>query len=311
MWFKQATFYQLSQPLQMSQQQLSEALMPLTFTPCLPSLHSSHGWIAVMETDAGPLVYGNKKYWMICLQFEDKILPASVVQQILREKINEIEKKEARKIRAKEKKSLKDEIIQTLLPKAFSKKSVVHAYIDLDHRRVMINSTTPAKIEHFVSFLKRVIAPIDMKTMDVKKPMHVMTQWLKNGDAPDGFTIGQSCTLQDPQQQRRVIRCQHQDLLASSVQLFLKDGCEIAQLALSWKDQLQFVLSGDFSLKNIQCQEAVLALAKSDYTETPEQRFDADFAIMTEILSRLADDLCAQFSVKVSTKATGKETVLV
>ena len=102
--------------------------------------------------------------------------------------------------------------------------------------------------------------------------------------------------LQDPQQQRRVIRCQHQDLLANAIQSLLKDGCEIAQLGLTWKEQLQFVLTSDFSLKSIQFQEAVIALSKSDYTETPQQRFDADFVIMTEVLTQLIDELYATFS---------------
>lgn len=298
MWFKQASLFQFSRSPTFNQHQLMETLAPLTFTPCLPSLPSSTGWVSPLEMMDGPLVYGSKRFWMICLQFEEKILPASVIRQAIAEKVIEIENKEARAVRAKEKQSLKDEITQTLLPKAFTKKSRVYGLIDLERQYLVINSNMPAKIERFVSFLKRAIAPLDLKSVDVKKPSSVMTQWLKESDAPDNFTIGQSCMLQDPQQERRVIRCQHQDLLAHSVQLFLKEGCDIAQLALSWKDQLKFVLQSDFSLRSIQFQEAVLALSKADYTETAAQRFDADFVIMTEILSQLFDDLLAEFSVK-------------
>lgn len=294
MWFKQASIFQFTRPLKMDQQALSDALSPLSFTPCLPSLPSSIGWVSPIEQTDGTLVYGSKRYWMICLQFEEKLLPASIIRQAMEEKIAEIEQKEARVVRGKEKQSLKDEITQTLLPKAFTKKSRVHAYIDLEHQWLIINSNTPAKVERFTAFLKRALTAIDFKSPDIKKPTAVMTNWLKEKE-PEEFGIGQSGVLQDPQQQRRVIRCQHQDLSANGIQSLLKEGCEISQLALAWKDQVQFVLTSEFSLRGIQFQDAVVALSKSDFTETSQQRFDADFVIMTEVLTQMIEDLHGLF----------------
>lgn len=295
MWFKQASIFQFTRPLKMDQQQLSESLSPLIFTPCLPSLPSSIGWVSPIEQTENMLVYGNKRYWMICLQFEEKLLPAGIIRQALDEKIAEIEQKEARVVRGKEKQSLKDELTQTLLPRAFTKKSRIHAYIDLEHQWLIINSNTPAKVERFTAFLKRALAGIELKSPEIKKPSAIMTNWLKEKE-PNEFGIGQAGVLQDPQQQRRVIRCQHQDLGANGIQSLLKEGCEISQLALAWKDQLQFVLTSEFSLRSIKFQDAVVALSESDFTETAQQRFDADFVIMTEVLTQMIDDLYFLFA---------------
>ncbi|MCX7121216.1 MAG: recombination-associated protein RdgC [Gammaproteobacteria bacterium] len=308
MWFKQASLFQFTKPLKLSQQDLSEALAPLSFTPCLPSLPSSMGWVSPIDQTDSQMVYGSGRFWMICLQLEEKLLPAGVIRQALEEKIEEIEKKESRPVRGKEKQNLKDEITQTLLPKAFTQKSRIHAMIDLDRQYLIINSNNAKKVERFVAFLKRAIAPIDLKSPDIKKPTSVMTQWVKE-DAPEGFTIGLSCVLQDPQQERRVIRCQHQDLLATAIQSLMKDGCDIAQLSLSWKDQLQFILAPDFSIKSIQFQAAVLELSNADYTETPQQRFDADFFIMTEIMTQLMDDLLSEFQTSNETSKNSSETL--
>lgn len=294
MWFKQASLFQFSRPLKINQSELAEALAPLSFTPCLPSLPSSVGWVSPIDQPHSPLVYGNARYWMLCLQFEEKILPAAVIKQAVEEKAAEIALKEGREVRGKQKQNLKDEVIQTLLPRAFTKKTRIYAYIDVERQRLIINTSTPSKLERVTAFLKRAIPTIEIHSLETKKPTAVMTQWLKS-DAPESFQIGQVAMLQDPQQQKRVIRCQHQDLFSQSIQTLLKEGCEIAQLGLQWRDQLQFVLCSDFSIKRIQFQEAVLALSKSDYTETPQQRFDADFVIMTEILSLMIDDLSALF----------------
>lgn len=298
MWFKQATLYQFSRSIKMDQQTLSEALTPLSFSPCLPSLPSSMGWVSPIDQE-GPLVYGNHRFWMICLQFEEKLLPSTVVRQAVLEKIEEIEKKEARTVRGKEKLSIKDEITQTLLPKAFTKKSRVHAFLDLEHRWLVIDSTTPAKVERFMAFLKRALPAIDFTLPETKKPSAVMTEWLK-GREPHDFEVGQSGVLQDPQQERRMIRCQHQDLSSTPIQSLLKDGCEITQLAMTWKDQLQFTLTSQFAIRSIKFQEAVIALSKSDYTETPQQRFDADFVIMTDVLTQMIETLYAEFAETVS-----------
>lgn len=304
MWFKQATIFEFSQPIKETPEAFHAQLEPLIFTPCLATLPSSIGWIPPIGNEEAPLVHAANGYWMICLQFEEKLLPATVVRQAVLEKVKEIETKEDRVVRGKEKQQLKDEITQTLLPKAFTKKSIVYGFIDLEKQRLIIDSSTPAKIERFTSFLKRAIAPNNLKSIDVKKPTAVMTQWLKNDGPPSDFVVGQAAVLQDPQQYRRVIRCQHQNLLATGIQSLMEEGCEITQLSLSWKDQLQFTLTSGFSLRGIRFQDAVLDLSKDDYSETPEQRFDTDFVIMTEVLSHLCDALLAEFAEEASAVET-------
>lgn len=293
MWFKQASLFEFSHPIKYSVAEFQALLTPLSFSPCLPTLPSSIGWIAPIGES---LVHAANGYWMICLQIEEKILPAAVVRQAVTDKVKEIEAKEDRVVRGKEKQSIKDEITQTLLPQAFTKKSIVHGFIHLDSGRLMIDSNTPARIERFTAFLKRAIAPNTLKPVDLKKPAAIMTGWLKHDGPPRDFEIGQAAVLQDPQQFRRVIRCQQQNLLATGIQSLIEEGCEITQLSLSWKDQLQFTLTADFSLKSIKFQDAVIALSKDDYTETAEQRFDTDFVIMTEVISQLFEALLGEFA---------------
>ncbi len=293
MWFKQASIYQLSKVIK-DPSELSQLLEPLTFSPCLPSLASSMGWVSPMPNPHGPLVYRANQFMLICLQFEEKILPASVIRQAVQEKIIELEQNDSRRVSSKEKQNLKDEVTQTLLPRAFTKKSRVMGLIDLKTNWLILDTNNKPRSERFIGFLKRAIAPITIQSLEVKKPSAVMTDWLNN-DASGDFLIGQNGVLQDTQQFRRLIRFQCQDLHAVGVQTFLKENCEVTQLALSWKDQIQFVLNADFSLKNIKFQDAVLELAQNDKTETAEQQFDTDFVIMSETLASLLDALVPEF----------------
>jgi len=287
MWFKQATLFQFSKSFTLSQSALEDLLQPLAFSPCLPSFASSVGWVSPLGHAHQTLVYATKRFYMIALQFEEKILPATVVRQAVADKIADIEAKEARQVRGKEKQNIKDEMMQTLLPRAFTKKSVVMAYIDLEKQHLVLNTTNTSKAERFIAFFKRAIVPNEIHGIEVKKPVSLMTGWLKGDALPDDFVIGQACLLRDAQQEQRIIRCQQHDLFSKNIQAFLNEDCEVLQLAMTWKENVNFTLTGQFGFRRIQFQEGVLSLADADHAETPEQRFDADFVLMTELLSQL------------------------
>ncbi|TAK75382.1 MAG: recombination-associated protein RdgC [Gammaproteobacteria bacterium] len=295
MWFKQIQVFQLTNLSCYAAEKMLEKLEPLRFTPCLPSMPSSIGWVPLLDEEGAPLTRTFNGYTMLCLQIEDKILPATVVNQTLSEKIKQIELNEARKVRQKEKLSLKDELIITLLPRAFTKLTRIYAYLDTKNRWLVLGSASPKKAEQFISLLKKSFND-EIQPIEVTKPAAIMTSWLKHQHYPASFSIEKkACVLQDPQQENRIIRCQQQDLFANSVQSFIKDGCEAIQVALCWQDRVHFVLSNDFSLRSIQFEEEIVAQTK-DIAETKQQQFDADFIMMTETFSGLLTELLALFT---------------
>jgi recombination associated protein RdgC len=293
MWFKQVQLFQLTVPIQSSPSALAERLEALAFRPCLPTMPSSVGFVSPLDEEEAPLARGINGCIMICLQIEEKILPGTVVSLALKEKVKQIELAEARKIRQKEKLSFKDEVIHTLLPRAFSKFTRIYAYLDTRHGWLILNSTGPAKTELFISMIKKSLGDV-IEPMDIIKPSVLLTPWLKNQDYPSVFSVEKSCVLQDPNQQNRMIRCQQQDLFAESIQSLVKEGCDVIQLALCWHDKLNFIISDDLVLRSIRLADDDLVDFK-DEIETKQQKFDADFVMMTEIFSGLFTDLLALF----------------
>jgi recombination associated protein RdgC len=295
MWFKQIQVFQLPEQ-KYSIEAISEKLEQLAFKPCLPSLPYSTGWASPVDEDDAPIVRMVNGYIMTCIQIEEKILPNIVITQALQDKVKKIEARDDRKVRQKEKLTLKDEITFTLLPRAFSKISRLYAFIDTRNHWLIIGSTNAAKNEQYLNLFKRSICE-EVNSFDLIKPSAIFTHWLKTQDYPSLFGIEKAAVLQDPNQQKRVIRCQHQDLFAQSIQAFIKDGCEAKQIALSWHDRVNFVLAEDFTLRSIQYQEDILTQSK-DVGETKQQRFDADVLIMTETLTSLFKDLLPLFMKK-------------
>jgi recombination associated protein RdgC len=299
MWFKQVQIFQLTDAIPYAAQKIIEQLEPLSFTPCLPSLPSSAGWVSPLDEENAPLVQAMNGNILLCLQIEEKILPGAVVRQELNEKIKAIQLRDDRRVRQKEKLSLKDEVMMTLLPRAFTKLLRLYAYIDTKNNWLVLGTTNAAKTEQFMLLFKRSLGE-GVRPFEVHKPAPVLTNWLKDNSSPTEFSIEKACVLQDPALQNRIIRCQQQDLFAHSIQSIIKEGCLVKQLALCWHDRVNFVLADDFSIRSIQYQEEVIAAANDIDTETKQQQFDADFFIMTETLGGMITDLLQVFAKEES-----------
>lgn len=322
MWFKQLQLFQFEETLNYSfLDRLDEQLSKLAFHACLPSMQQSMGWVPPIEEDevseldpeehtqSHGLVRSMQHYAMICLQVEEKILPATVVRQALDEKVKQLESAEGYKMGGKRKMILKDEIMMTLLPRAFTKRTRIYAYIDIKQGWLVLGSANQKRAEQFLGLLKKSIVeaiyPVKSKNIAAK-----LTHWLKHQDYPNSLAIEKACMLQDPKQENRIIRCKQQDLFAQSIQALLKDGCEAMQLAFSWEDRINFVINHDFSLSGIRFEDALITEAKDRGAESPRQQFDADFLIMTEALAGLLQDLCDCLVTESKLGAQAHETML-
>ncbi|EKD54896.1 MAG: recombination associated protein [uncultured bacterium] len=289
MWFKQIQLFQLTDALQFSEVKLAESLQSLTFSPCLPSMPYSIGWVPPVDEENAPLVQIVNGNIMLCLQVEEKILPAIVIRQELFKKIKQIETLENRKVHQKQKLFLKDEIIMTLLPRAFSKLTRVYGYIDTRNHWLVLGTTHEKKTEQFLALFKKSISE-NVRPFQFKKLSATITEWVTKNEV-SFFSVEKACVLRDPAQEARVIRCQQQNLFSEAIQSLIKEGCEVKQLALSWQDRVDFVLSELFAFNSIKFQDDIVSQARDMEAETKFQQFNANFFIMSETFQGLLKDI--------------------
>lgn len=293
MWFKQIQLFHLSSSFKYQASDINNRLEPFAFQPCLPSMPSSMGWISPIDEEDAPLTRGMNGCFMITLQIEDKILPATVVNQALKDKVKQIELNEARRVRQKEKMTYKDELTHTLLTQAFTKLSTLSAYIDTRNNWLILNSISASKTDLFISMFQKAFGEC-VERLDVIKPSALLTHWLKTNDYPDSLSIGKSCILQDPDQQNRIVRCQQQDLSASGIQSLLHEGFDVTQLELTWQDRITLTLADDFSLRGVHLSEDDIK-EMTDTFETKQEKFDSDLILMIESMSGVYADLLEIF----------------
>jgi recombination associated protein RdgC len=287
MWFKNLCLYRLQEPFALSAEALEEALSQHSFHPCGRMDISSQGWISPLGRDGQVLVYAAGGCLMLCLQEESKLLPAGVIRDVLNERVSEIEEREQRKLRKREKDNLRDEVFHDLLPRAFSRSKTTFGYIDTQEGWLVIDSASWKQAEGFTEILREAIGSLPIAPPDTHDaPPAVMTRWLANNDLPADVELGEEAVFEDPQTEGCEIRCKRQDLQAEEIMGHLKSGKRIRRLAVTWHERMSCVLDADTSVKRLKFLDVVQEQSGDRNPESAEERFDSDFTIMSLELKR-------------------------
>ncbi len=309
MWFKNLQIYQFTDKVSYEAEKLEKSLSSAGFMPCEGPVLMTMGWVAPMTKREGPLVYAANGFLLMCLKVEEKVIPPAVVKEHVDEKVALIEEKEHRKVSKKEKQSLKDEIHFTLMSRAFTKATYIYAYIDCVDGYLAVDAVSMKQAEMFTSFLRKTLGSLKIVLPETQNPSTIMTQWLRDKKTLQDFVIEDACVLQDPAEEGGNVRSSKQDLFSKNIQSFIDVGYFVSQMKFSWCEQLSFVLNNEFSIKQLRFLDAVKDQAKDSFTETEEERFDADFTVMSMTLRLFMQSLMHVFALEEEKAAAEPETV--
>ncbi|CAK0755382.1 Recombination-associated protein RdgC [Gammaproteobacteria bacterium] len=307
MFFKNLYLFRLVKPFDLTPEQLDEHLANALFRPCGPLEMGTLGFVPPLGKTARTLVHAAGGRMMICARSEEKLLPGSVVREMVAEKVAEIEEEQMRKVGRKERDNLKDEVLQDLLPRAFSRSRTTYLYLDPQLHYLIVDSSSPKRAEEITVLLRKCLGSLELLPPQVTtSPAVVMTQWLLGQDIPAGFTVEEQCELRTPGEQGSQVRLDRQDLGAEEVRAHVDAGKQVVKLALTWDDRLSFVFDESLMVRRLRFldidQDAAGQTAVPSAPPVPgaagnaggeAERFDADFVLMTLEVARLLPALFA------------------
>lgn len=281
MWFKNLRVYLLQQPFNLTQEALAGKLENKRFQPCGSFDLTGMGWDTPLGRHSEALAHEVIGCQMICARQEEKLLPAAVVNEIVEEKVDQIQQEEGRKVARKERSELRDEVFHQLLPQAFSRYTRQYAMIDKQQGWILVDAASANKAEALISLLRDTLGGLPAKPLDVAvSPSYVMTEWLKRPDRYGDFTLLDSCELQDRADEASVLRCKGQDLSADEIMAHIDAGKEVVKLAVEWDQRLSCVIEGDMSLKRLRFLDLIQEQAADYQIESEADAFDSHFTLM-------------------------------
>jgi recombination associated protein RdgC len=264
--------------------------------PVGPLELSSHGWVSPFGAGSDEMLLPSGRFVGLTLGFEEKLLPGSVVNKQLAERLEHIRESEGRNPGGRERKRIKDEIITDLLPRAFVRPSRLDGFIDLQDGWCVIDTSSRKAAETFVTAIREALGSFPAVPVNaVTSSRSLMTAWVAGEPLPECFTLGDKAELRDPVDSGAIVKVRRQELLAEEVQEHLKCGKQAFALGLNFHDRLSFVLSDDLVIRKLRFHEVTReVLDQGDHDNQRDER-EAIFAIQTGeimgLLKSLGDSL--------------------
>lgn len=282
MWFSNSYFFKFTQPFEHSQESLEKALSELKFTPCGAQDMSKFGWTSALGNNTSAFTHEANGNILIRAKKEEKILPTSVIKDLTEEKVAAIEKAEGRPVKKKEKDQIKEDIMHSLLPQAFTKSSFIAGYIDTNRQLLIINISSKNKADDFMALLRKAIGSLPLEPVRKDGSIELLlTHWLKDNALPKQFELEMEAELKSPEEDGAIVRVKQQDLTADEVRRHLETGKQVTKLALMWQERMTFIIQEDVCIKRIKFTDLVKEQNEDIPAEDKLAKLDADFTLMT------------------------------
>ena len=271
--------------------QLQDALAQEAFSPCSATQQKATGWVPPRGQAHGEFAESVAGQWIAKFVIETKAVPADALRRRVDELAQQIEATTGRAPGKREKKDLRDDALQELLPHAFPKQASNWVWFDPETRILALDVGSPARADEITTSLTRVAGSgFALRLIQTQStPQSVMAHWLASEDPdalPSEFALGRECELKGSGEQPAMVKFKHHDLWTEEVRQHLADGKLPIALAVSWEDRVRFTLTEALVLKKIGFDDSVFANAGDN-----DDRFDTDVTIKTAELQQLIAQL--------------------
>lgn len=295
MWFRNLRPYRLPGRLGITAEQLAQRLADKPFVPVRPTQPVSSGWLPALDDSASEMVHAAGPYWLVRMNREEKLLPASVVRDEVNARISQIAAAQGRKVFRKEKLEITDEVTQDLMPRAFARANSIEALIDEREGWLWVNNASAARAEDLLNALREVIGTLPAELPRTRKsPAAVMTDWLLHGELPESLELGMDADLADPREDGGVVRARGVYLDSDEIRTHIQSGMQVTHLSLDWDQRARFVLDKDLVIRRLKFDDE-LVNAHEDLAEDRLAQRDADFLLLAETIAALQGELVRQF----------------
>jgi recombination associated protein RdgC len=296
--FKTASFFRIANEFVLPPlDALEEALQAARFVPCGPTQPDSHGWVAPRGNKSTMLAESVGGQVILKLCTERRPLPASAVKQAVEERIEKYKLETGNeRVSARIKKEMKEEVVQDLLPRAFTKRSTTLVWLDPVNKLLVVDSGSLTGADKVVTALVEALSEVPGAAPLMVRPVQTnesavacMSHWLATREAPVSFTVDRDCELKTPDEQKSAVRYSRHTLEIDEVAQHIAAGKLPTQLAMTWNDRVSFVLNETAQVRKLKLLDVVMDGVQKSGKD--DDGFDADAAILTGELSALIPDL--------------------
>jgi recombination associated protein RdgC len=298
MFFRNLSLFRFSTAVARSLQTLDAALAGHALRACGPLEVATHGFVSPFGPESEILSRTIDKATLVTLGSEDKLLPAAVVNAELGKRVRKEAARRGRPLGGRQRRAIKAEVMDALLPQAFVRPSRLNAYVDTKNGWLVLDTASRKAAETALTALREALGSFPAQPLAAAEtPRALLTEWLGSGKLPAGLALDDECELRDPAG-GAVIRCRKQELESAEVRAHLKQGKQVYQLGLQFEDRMSFVLGEDLVIRKLRFLDVVQDSLDAEGRDSAEAELDASFALMTLELEQLLTGMETWFGLQ-------------
>lgn len=217
---------------------------------------------------------------------EAKIIPPAYIREMTAKRIEQIQNAEGRPLKNAEKRVIKDDVIITLIPRAFTRIVTTSIWVEAENGRIWVDSSSSKRAEDCLALLRKTLGSLPVVPLTMESPVELtLTEWLRAGGAPRSFTFGEAAEMKSLLDDGGIVRCKKVELESDEIKTHLEAGKLVTKLALDYIDRVSFVVTDSATLTHLKFTDELHE--QNGDVEEDMPRYDADMVLMTAELSAL------------------------
>jgi recombination associated protein RdgC len=287
--FRNVRLYRFKGDWPDSEAAVSSELSKTRFKSCGPLTERSSGWVAINPGAGELLARRLNGADLLKLRSQSRLLPASAINEALEDRLDEYRARMQEEPGRREKRRLKAETRDELLPKALLKSDRILGYVDISSKIIAIDTAQASVAERFLDILRIPFDNLSVKPLKYKQPVSELLARMFLGNSPDKFSIGRECRMQDATDAGSTVRWNDFDLSNATIRNHVADGMNLTHLAIEYDNVLGCVIDENGTLSKLRF------LGMDDKETMPDNdplgRLDAEFVLVSGTLRQLTADL--------------------
>lgn len=124
--------------------------------------------------------------YVFAYNLAERMIPGKIVRQQVADRVKKIEKEQERKVYAREKQQIKDEVLNQMLPRAFVDQKITYGMVMGPY--ILIDSSSAKRGEDILSTLRSCLGSLGVRPVAVKTtPIDAFTRWFTTGEIDGPF----------------------------------------------------------------------------------------------------------------------------
>lgn len=266
---------------------LEEALSECPFNPCANTEPHRVGFVPVIDDGAEKYAHCIDGAIFIRLREQRRQVPAGALREELEKRLSEIQDREERKLGRKEIARLKDELIFSLLPRAFPKTSDTLSIIYPGEGLVVVCTSSFSGAESALNALRLALGSLPVNRPAFAAPIQsYLTAWLKGDrDLPESFSLGEACELTG--HEGDLIRCKGFALSGDELAKHFESSREARRLQLVYDESITFTLSSDARFGQLNLSEKLFTSLSDQLVGDRIEDFKSELTLWKITIQRL------------------------